>query len=241
MGGTIAFQSTGSPLDGIDNKTPTAFKDAEALVGSIADVSGDSGTYGIRYTLSDVLGTGVKLDYNYVPKHGSGDATGDEASSGSSVDANKDAHDVALTAAVPGIEGLNIGVGYSKRNYDYKSAPTGHGSREDGTAYVTYAAGPVTLGVQKGVQGDSGRGPQLYRNTYYGISYAVTDDFSVSYNNTESRKLDAGHAEQDWDGVSASYSMGGMTLNIAQSDCSNCSYSAGVNQEETAISLSVAF
>ena len=44
LGGTLAFQSTGSPLDGIDNKMPTAFNDAEGAVGSITDVSGDSGT-----------------------------------------------------------------------------------------------------------------------------------------------------------------------------------------------------
>merc|ERR1712098_834927 len=79
LGGTLAFQSTGSPLDGIDNKTPTAFKDAEGMVGSITDVGGANGDFGIRYTLSDVAGTGFKLDYNYVPKHGTGDATGDEA------------------------------------------------------------------------------------------------------------------------------------------------------------------
>ena len=43
LGGTLAMQSTGSPLDGIDNKTPTAHNDAEGMVGSIADVSGANG------------------------------------------------------------------------------------------------------------------------------------------------------------------------------------------------------
>ena len=86
IGGTLAFQSTGSPLDGIDNKMPTAFNDAEGAVGSIADVSGDSGTFGIRYTLADVVGTGLKLDYMYFPKHGTGDATADQGFSGGGED-----------------------------------------------------------------------------------------------------------------------------------------------------------
>ena len=47
LGGTLSMQSTGSPLDGIDNKMPTAFNDAEGAVGSIADVSGANGDFGI--------------------------------------------------------------------------------------------------------------------------------------------------------------------------------------------------
>jgi len=116
LGGTLAFQSTGSPLDGIDNMTPTAHNDAEGMVGSINDVSGANGDFGIRYTISDALGTGVKFDYNYVPKHGTGDATGDESFSGGAADA-KDSHDFTITGSVPGVEGLGLGVGYSVRNY----------------------------------------------------------------------------------------------------------------------------
>tara|TARA_B100001079_G_scaffold182967_1_gene157444 strand:- start:34 stop:291 length:258 start_codon:yes stop_codon:yes gene_type:complete len=84
-------------------------------------------------------------------------------------------------------------------------------------------------------------------NRYIGISYAVSDDLSVSYNTTESRKntaaeaYAAGSTTQDWDSLSASYSMGGMTFNIADSDCSNCSYTNGRTIDETTVSLTVAF
>ena len=155
IGGTLAFQSTGSPLDGIDNKMPTAFNDAEGAVGSIADVSGANGDFGIRYTLADVAGSGIKLDYNYVPKHGSGDATGDGGPSGTT-NAAKDSHDITLTGAVPGVEGLSVGAGYSKKNYDYKVAGTPQQTAESGTAYATYAYGPVTVGYQVGGVGNSG-------------------------------------------------------------------------------------
>ena len=241
LGGTIAFQSTGSPLDGIDNKTPTAFKDAEGMTGSIADVSGANGDFGIRYTLADVAGSGFKLDYNYVPVHGTGDATGDEGVSGGG-HGNKDAHDITLTGSVPGVEGLNIGAGYSIRNYDLTG---GNDERRDGTAYVTYAFGPVTAGYQVGANESAGAATG-YVNRYMGISYAVSDDLSVSYNNTESRKNAASGAygantRQEWDSLSASYSMGGMTFNIADSDCTNCSYTNGRKIDETTVSLTVAF
>ena len=247
LGGTLSMQSTGSPLDGIDNKIPTAFNDAEGAVGSIADVSGDNGTFGIRYTLSDVAGSGIKLDYNYVPKHGTGDATGDGGPSGDTAGAqnNRDSHDIAITGSIPGVEGLNVGFGYSKRNYDYKAAGTPANTREDGTAYATYAYGPVTIGYQVGAQGDSGLGRQAYKNTYMGISYAISDDLSVAYNNTVSRKtagaVTFNSLEQEWDNISLAYSMGGMTIGLSDSDCSNCSYSSGSSQDETVFNLTVAF
>ncbi len=159
LGGTLAMTSAGAPISGIDNKTPTAFTDAEGQVGSVKDVNGGDGTYGIRYTLADVAGSGFKLDYMYFPVHGTGDATGDEGFSGGG-HGNLDAHDITLTGAVPGVEGLNVGVGYSKRNYGYKVAGTPDNVREDGTAYATYAYGPVTIGYQVGAQGDSGLGRQ---------------------------------------------------------------------------------
>ncbi len=240
MGGTLAFQSTGSPLDGIDNKIPTAFNDAEGAVGSIADVSGDSGTFGIRYTLADVAGSGIKLDYNYVPKHGSGDATGDGGPSGT-VSAAKDSHDITLTGAVPGVEGLSVGFGYSKKNYDYKVAGTPVQTQESGTAYATYAYGPVTVGYQVGAVGNSGYTNVSYKNTYMGISYAISDDLSSAYNTTNSQKTNAGHQDQEWDNISLAYSMGGMTIGISDSDCSNCSYTSGKSQDETVLNLTIAF
>ncbi|MBO6480347.1 MAG: porin [Pelagibacteraceae bacterium] len=247
LGGTLAFQSTGSPLDGIDNKMPTAFNDAEGAVGSIADVSGANGDFGIRYTLSDVLGSGIKLDYNYVPKHGTGDATGDGGPGGDTAGAqnNQDAHDITLTGAVPGVEGLSVGAGYSKKNYDYKAAGTPVQTQESGTAYATYAYGPVTVGYQVGAVGDTGLGGNAYKNTYMGISYAISDDLSVAYNNTVSRKtagaVTFNSLEQEWDNISLAYSMGGMTIGVSDSDCSNCSYTSGQKQSETIINLTVAF
>ena len=83
--------------------------------------------------------------------------------------------------------------------------------------------------------------PASYKNTYMGISYAVSDDLSVSYNSTESRRLSAGWLEQDWDSISASYSMGGMTINVADSDCGNCSYNSGRKIDETTVSMTIAF
>jgi len=244
LGGTLAMQSTGSPLDGIDNKMPTAFNDAEGAVGSIADVSGDNGSFGIRYTLSDVAGTGIKLDYNYVPVHGTGDATGDGGPSGGG-HGNKDAHDITLTGSVPGVEGLSLGVGYAKLNYALGATGGPENTQHEGTAYAKYAYGPLTVGYQVGAVAEQGLGGQSFKNKYFGISYAVSDDLSLSYNRLEAARSGGAHSastvEQDFDSVSLSYSMGGMTIGIADADCGNCSWTNARSQDETTVSLSVAF
>ena len=242
LGGTLAMTSTGSPVSAIDNKTPTAWKDANDQAGSITDVNGSDGTFGIRYTLSDVGGSGVKLDYMYFPVHGTGDGVGDEGFSGGG-HGNKDAHEITLTGAVPGIEGLNIGAGYYNGNYDLAAAS--EQDKHEGTAYATYAYGPITVGYQVGGVGAQGSNPTGYKNTYAGISYAISDDLSISYSNIESRKTNqsgSGDAtEQDLDSISLSYSMGGMTINVVDADCSNCSYTANKSQNERALTLAIAF
>ncbi len=241
LGGTLAMTSAGAPISGIDNKTPTAFVDAEGQAGSITDVNGSDGNYGIRYTLADVAGSGFKLDYMYFPKHGTGDATGDQGYSGGGA-GNGDAHDITLTGSVPGIEGLNIGAGYYTADYDLTSPASTNNDTHEGTAYATYAYGPLTLGYQLGAVTEQGAGNAFYKNKYFGVSYAVSDDLSVSYNRTESKKGNSGYNDPSvYDGFSLSYSVGGMTINMADTDCSNCSYTNTKSQGERTVSLSVAF
>ncbi len=242
FGGTLAMTSTGNPISAIDDVTPTAFEEANAQVGSITDVNGSDGTFGIRYTLADVAGSGLKLDYMYFPKHGTGDATADQGFSGGG-EGNKDAHDITLTGSVPGVEGLSLGAGYAKLNYDLGTST--ENTQHEGTAYVKYAYGPLTVGYQAGAVAEQGLGGQSFKNKYFGISYAVSDDLSLSYNKLEARRsggaISASSAEQDFDSISLSYSMGGMTFNLADSDCSNCSYTSGRSQDETTLSMTIAF
>ena len=72
--------------------------------------------------------------------------------------------------------------------------------------------------------------------------YKISDDLSVSYNEMESRKSNnSTDVDQDFDSISLSYSMGGMTLNIADSDVSNSAYNVGRGVDATSVSLAIAF
>jgi len=240
---TVALTSTGSPLSAIDDVTPTAYEEANALVGSIDDVNGVDGTYGIRATMSDVGGSGFKVDAMYVYEVGAGDANGDNASSGVSSGNNDDGMEITITGSVPMVEGLDIGVGYA--NLDKYDASTGEIGQEEGTYYVKYATGPVSIGYQRGVvNSSSGTADTMYDNRYMGISYKISDDLSVSYNEMESNKdvsKTGTNIDQDFDSISISYSVGGMVFGIADADVSNSSYTSGRTQEATTVSMSIAF
>ena len=244
--GTIALTSTGSPISAIDDVTPTAYEEANALVGSIDDVNGMDGDYGIRYTLADVMGSGFTFDAMYTPKHGSGDSTADNSNSGDG--AGDEALEYVIKGSVPFVSGLSIGAGYVDLEKDEGAAVTDSEDigQQEGTAYITYAYGPVTLGYQIGALSNAEADANDYVHRYYGISYKVSDNLSVSYNEIESKEVeesdnDDSGVEQEFDSISLSYTMGNMTLGIAHAGCDNCSYNTAVETDETSISMAVAF
>ena len=239
----VAMTSTGSPLSAIDDVTPTAFEEANALIGSIDDVNGMDGTYGIRVTMADLLGSGFKVDAMYTTDVGSGDAQSDNGTSGELGGTSGDGTEITITGSVPMVEGLDVGVGYYTQDTEVTSVKTGNIAQDEGTAYIKYSTGPVSVGFQRGVVEVQGAtSSTLYDNEMIGISYKISDDLSVSYNELESRKSSRGtDIDQEFDSISISYSMGGMTIGIADADVSNASYTSGRSMDETSVSLSIAF
>jgi hypothetical protein len=203
---TVAMTSTGSPISAIDDVTPTAFEEANALIGSVKDVNGMDGTYGIRVTMADVMGSGFKVDAMYTPDAGSGDAQADNGTSGETGGTSDSGTEVTVTGSVPMVEGLDVGVGYYEQETD-SVVDTGTYHADEGTAYIKYSTGPVSVGYQKGVVVNSaGAEETQYKNDYIGISYKISDDLSVSYNEIESRKrLNGTDVKQDFDSISLSY------------------------------------
>ena len=246
VGGSLAMTSTGSPISAIDDVTPTAFEEANAQVGSVDDVNGMDGTFGIRYTLADVAGSGITFDAMYTPVHGAGDAAADQSTA--TAHGNDTGTEVVLKGAVPFVEGLDFGVGYAlleSQDATDSASSVSEGSidQDEGTAYIKYAYGPLSVGVQKGAV-SLGQTGTTYVTDILGVAYSVTDDLSVSYNMMESARTatDGLRTEQEFDSISIGYTMGGMSLKIADADCSKCSYThTGRNQDETTVSLSVAF
>ena len=233
--------SAGDPMSAIDDVTPTAFEEANAVTGSIKDVNGIDGTYSLRVTQADVAGSGFTIDAAYTWEHGAGDSATEKGSSGVDADGSEDGYSVVVKGGVPMVEGLDIGVGYAQLNA--KALTTGERDQEEGTGYIKYSSGPISIGYQKGAVGVEGTAETVYINEYIGISYKISDNLSVSYNEAESRKSadTAAHITQEWDSISLSYTAGGMTLGVVQQEVDNATYTSGRTSEETAIQMTVAF
>ena len=244
--GTFALTSAGSPISAIDDVTPTAYEEANAgLTTGLDDVNGADGNYGIRYTLADVAGSGLTFDAFVTTEHGSGDANADNAGSGTLQNNNGAAYEWVIKGNVPGIDGLAAGVGYAKLDVDDTATTTvksGSIDQDEGTAYLTYAYGPLKVGYQKSAV-SIGSTNTLHKTDYVSISYTATDNLSVSYSRIDAQRTDTAgnNVDQDMDGLSLAYTMGGMTISVADNDCSNCSYSAGRSQDYQTMSLAIAF
>jgi outer membrane protein OmpU len=239
---SIALTSTGSPISAIDDVTPTAFEEANAAVGSIDDVNGSDGTYGIRYTLADAFGSGVKVDAMYFFQHGAGDANADNGVANAE-GGKEDGYEITLQGSVPGVDGLSLGAGYALlNNSDKEAAAVSNKDQQEGTVYAKYSVGAFSFGAQKSIVDVAAANNVTFDTEYYGISYAVSDNLSLSYNEIESTKeSEAGEIEQDLDSISISYTMGGMTIGILDADSSNDSYSVGSSKSARSVSMSIAF
>jgi outer membrane protein OmpU len=239
---SLAMTSTGSPLSAIDDVTPTAFEEANAAVGSIDDVNGSDGTYGLRYTLADAFGTGVKVDAMYFYQHGAGDANADNGTAAAN-NGNEDGYEITLQGSVPMVDGLSLGAGYAMLAKNANSVANADDlDVHEGTMYAKYSTGGLSVGIQRGVVAQAGANDTSFDSTYLGISYAVSDNLSVSYNEIESEKSQEGtFVEQDMDSISISYTMGGMTIGILDAEADNAAYTVGKTQSARSVSLSVAF
>ena len=235
--GTIAMTSTGTPIDAIDNIVPTAFEEAFHGATTWTNVGSLDGTFGIRFTNSDALPLGLTIDAMYQPQSGAGDAANDEGTSSTGHQYYGDAHDVVIKGPVPLIDGANFAVGTS--NTEGLNA-TERGDRDEYTAALTYAFGPVSVGFQKGLilyDLESNVGTDWIKNTFYGIAYAVNDNLSVSYQNNESQKKvsvngvagatkgsSRTNTAQESEGFSVAYTVGGLKIAYVDNSHDNESY-----------------
>ena len=155
------------------------------------------------------------------------------------------------------IGGLNIFAGYShsQRDPDLKANTNddGQNDHEEGVAGFTWAYGPVKIGLQRSGEylGNEKTGSNVfgYANTAYGVSFNVSDNLSVSWGVSETKK---GFVSQDIGGETIrgeaesyqlAYTMGGASIKIAETKVDNQNYvtASTADREATTIALSLAF
>jgi outer membrane protein OmpU len=228
--GTLTFYGDGgsTSLALMDDTTPTAGEESwddvsGATAHGYAVASGNSDWF--HYSNSTLMDN-VSIGIDYVPSDG---ATDIESSS-------------SVTVKYTGIDGLTIGAGLGEDNGE------GPDDSKDVTALnVTYAYDAVTIGWSTYENDTNNAGNATAGATFtgdntvtaMGISYAVSDELSVSLNSSETELQ--GMETQEAMGISASMVVGSMTISANHNSVENVGGTAAKDRTGYALGLSFAF
>jgi outer membrane protein OmpU len=228
--GTVTFAGHGGStvVGGWDDMTPNAYEEAWALTKTSAAtpvgnsvIGGFGGNNLWRYDSPTMGGVTFSASYNSASATGSSDSYSD----------------MGILIAPEAVEGLSLG--YAIGEHNESATVTG---LDTTVMWVKYAYGAFTVGYQTS-EVDGPTTTQDDDSTAFGISYAITDDFSVSYGE---HSMDLGSAtaagtDQESKGISASYTMGGTSIKAAFNETDNIAGTATDDEESMEIALVFAF
>ena len=218
--GTFTFYGTGgsSVLDAIDDKTPTANEESWDDVTGADSIPGGTGGANMMHYSNSSLMDGLTLSASYTPSSG---ATEVESS-------------MDYGFAYTGVDGLTIGAGTGEDN---TSATAGLDLTQ---MYATYAMDAISVGVHMS-ESDSETANADKDFTALGISYAVSEDMSVSLNTSTIEYENSTLSDQEATGVSISYTMGSMTLSGNMNQVDNIAGTSTDDRSGYSFTLGFAF
>ena len=218
--GTFTFYGTGgsSVLDAIDDKTPTANEESWDDVTGADSIPGGTGGANMMHYSNSSLMDGLTLSASYTPSSG---ATEVESS-------------MDYGFAYTGVDGLTIGAGTGEDN---TSATAGLDLTQ---MYATYAMDAISVGVHMS-ESDSETANADKDFTALGISYAVSEDMSVSLNTSTIEYENSTLSDQEATGVSISYTMGSMTLSGNMNSVDNIAGTSTDDRSGYSFTLGFAF
>ena len=227
--GTVTYAGHGgdSVIGGWDDVMPTAYEEVFALTKNQSDgvtgsgnltIAGASGDGLWRYDSPTMSGVSIHAAYQ------SANATSGRVSSYS---------DMGIQIAPEMVEGLTVG--YAVGEFD-ESATV---AIDVSTMWIKYAYGSFTIGYQES-ENDGPTAATTDESDSWAVSYAVSDDFSISYGQHE---LETGTDTdiQESTGFSASYTAGGTTISAAFNSTDNIRNEATDDEDSYEIAISFAF
>ena len=234
--GTLSYDDTDghSGLASLEDKMPKAYEEANDGLGTTAEpavMAKMPSGQGFGYT-NTIAGATVSLGWSdgltatTNRTDGGQDTTVASTNSSSSIAVSYDLADIGLTVfGGVGTEGQADG-----KELDHT------------TMGAVYAFGPVKIGYQINDEDDTDSTSTTtdLETEIYSIAFMVNDNLSISYG--EHNSDEAGSTtDQEIESIQASYSMGGMTLNIKDSEVTGLSNVTNQNHDTTEILLTFAF
>ena len=218
--GSITFAGHGGDgaMSAIDDKTPTAMEESwDVTNGASTPPNGLSGENMFKYVSPTM--SGVTLTVGYL---NASDAINDVSYM-----------DYAVAISPEMVEGLTVGFGQGETE-----ATTGT-VIDDQTMYATYAYGSLTVGYQVG-ESDGPAATNDVDFTAIGLSYAVTDDISVSYNES-TIDLASSANDQEATAIAASFTSGGITVKGTMHSTDNVAHAATSDLDAYEFNIGFAF
>jgi outer membrane protein OmpU len=215
--GTVAF-AHGTAIGGIDtikDKMPTAGEEVwdDQGTGDDAGVTDVGGDASLNY----------KVDMNGMT------ASASYARTGVGTDSS-----VALVAADL-VDGAEFGIGMAT------DVTATSGTENDmNTVYAKYTSGAVTVGVQLSEIDKTATNGDIDREAA-ALSFAVNENLSVSWGISTVEYEDSSKVDAESTGISASYTMGGMTFGAVSNKTDSFGGTSGTDEEFTEVSVSFAF
>ena len=220
--GTITFAGHGgsSAMSALDDTTPNAYEESwDAVTGADTGtrVNGSSGDNMFTYTSPTISGATVTMAYL-----NASDAVTDVSYT-----------DFAIAVSPEMVDGLTIGYGQGD------TEETTGTKLDDSAMYVKYTYGSLTVGYQENERSAAASSNAVDFEAF-GVSYAVSDNLTVAYSMSESKKGSDADV-QEASGVSASFTSGGMTIAGVMNDVDNVAFDADNDTEGYELNLSFAF
>ena len=220
--GTITFAGHGGDgaMSALDDVTPNAYEeswDGVANADSGTLVGGSSGDNMFKYVSPDLGGAVVTI--GYLPGGSAKSTTGSYM-------------DFAVAVTPDAVEGLTVGFGMAE------TEETAGTTIDKQALYAKYTYGSVTVGYQMN-EADGPASSNDIEFTAAGISYAVSDDITIAYNQSTS-VLASSSNDQEATGISASWTSGGITVAGMMNSVDNVSHET-TDAEGYQLDISFAF
>ena len=136
-----------------------------------------------------------------------------------------------------GVEGLTLSAATA-------DVETGTASTSGDTTAITvqYAYGPVTVGYTTSEHDEGAAASANDQDTIsYAVSYTVSENLSVSYGVEEIESGTAADQDAEYSKISASYTMGGVTLSASYSEAENIDHSTDAQADQDYYFLGASF
>ena len=230
--GTLSYNDAdGHPgLAGLEDFMPMAYEQANDGIGGSATASMAKMASGQGFGYSTTVG-GAAISIGYSDGLGAtADRTdGEQDTTNASTDSSS-----SISVSYDVMDGLNVKAGVGTEGQ-------ADGKEIDHTTIgFTYAYGPAKFGYQINDEDDSASGGTDLETEIFGISFMVNDNFSISYGEHNTDKSGSA-VDQEIESVQASYSMGGVSINLKDSEGSGLANTANQNHETTEVLVVFAF